>query len=577
MKKLIAFFILVFGLASLAGMNSLSHSVDVEETSPALSSYLMGGESSQWAVHLGGANADLASAIVQTSDGGYAMAGYTGSFGAGNIDFWVVKLNPDGSIAWEKTYGDGDLNFASAMAATADVGYIVVGSTGNYHPQWFGYWVLRLDSNGEVLWQKKFGSGGTNFVSQVIETSQETDEGGFITAGYLRPVATGKTDAWIVNLDTDGNITWQKSYQVPIAGIATSIKMSNSGNYIVAGYYYPTSGNEPSDFWVFTLEPDGNIIWQKSLLRNSSYDMAWAVEETSDGSIIVVGEIDKYTVSSSFWIVKWDAKGNLLWQKTYGGAETETAYSVTQSEDGGFVVAGSTESFISTSFSSYDTPSGQLVPIPSPSPSMENDAWVLKLDSNGEINGCSVGGDSNATPVDTNITIINTNITPQVSTATVVDTAVTPQISTANAEFVCFVQTTPTPTLTFTPIITETATSTISPTPTQTPTPTDTNTPTPTESITPSPSITNTPTPTESITPTHTSTNTATSTESSTPTITTTPTPTASLTNTPTPSMTTSPSLTPTLTLTISPTTSPSVTPIAPPLYAIYLPAIWRP
>ena len=425
MKKNAMLFVVIVCLVLLISTNSLSHSAGAEIELSSNSNHLLGDGSSQWAVHLGGANADLASAIVQTGDGGYAMAGYTGSFGAGNVDLWVVKINSNGSIAWEKTYGDSNLNFASTMTTTADGGFMVAGSTGNYHPQWFGYWVLRLDSNGEVLWQKKFGSGGTNFVSQVIETSngdflmvgetgtfstpargwilkldangnslwqkiyggsetakfysvQETSEG-YMVAGYLRPVATGKTDAWVVNLDTEGNITWQKSYQAPSAVMATSIKRSLSGNYIVAGQYNSSSGY--SDFWVIMLEPDGDILWQKSLLRIATYDTAWAVEETSDGNIILVGEIDKYTASSAFWVVKWDANGNLLWQKTYGGIGVETAYAVTLSEDGDLVVAGSTESFTFPNISSYRS-DGQLVPVPSPSPftgKLVDVMWVKRV------------------------------------------------------------------------------------------------------------------------------------------------------------------------------------------------------
>jgi hypothetical protein len=228
--------------------------------------------------HIGRSNDDEARSVVQTGDGGYIVAGYTRSNDGdvsgnhGGADAWVVKLNSDGTIAWQKTLGGSSYDEAHSIVQTSDGGYIVAGYTrsndgdvsGNHGEE--DAWVVKLDSEGNIEWQKTFGGSSYDEANSIVQTS----DGGYIVAGYTKSsngdVAYGgstyhggiQEDVWVIKLDSHGNIIWQEALGGGGYDRAFSIAQTSDDGYVVAGYAGSNdgdvSGNHGSyDVWVVKL------------------------------------------------------------------------------------------------------------------------------------------------------------------------------------------------------------------------------------------------------------------------------------------------------------------------------------
>ncbi len=355
-----------------------------------------------WQKTYGGTGTDVATAIEQTSDGGYIVAGWTNSFGAGGSDVWVLKLNTDGTVAWQKTYGGSGSNYASSVQQTADGGYIVAGGADG------DAWVLKLNSDGTVAWQKAYGGPGTDYATSV----RQTGDGGYIVAGYADASGSGNTDAWLLKLNSSGTVLWQKTYGGPEIDAVVSIQQTGDGGYIAAGY--SDSFNPGSrDAWVLKLNASGSVLWQKAY-GGPGEDFVSSIQQTADGGYIVAGYTSSFGAGNEdAWVLKLNGDGSVAWQKTYGGSGDEEAKSIQQTADGGYIVAGYTSSFGAGN----------------------GDVWVLKLDAEGGITGCAAIGTSNATPQSTNASVSspsfstqNTSVADVSSFAITSNTAVTPAL-----------------------------------------------------------------------------------------------------------------------------------------------------
>ncbi len=323
----------------------------------------------QWQKSLGGSSPDYASAIQNTPDGGYIMAGYTQSINVnvtgnhGLTDYWVVKLNAIGTIQWQKTLGGSNYDYARAIQITADGGYIVAGASGSTDGDVTGnhgdydYWIVKLDTLGNIQWQKSLG-GSNNDHAQSIQT---TSDGGYVVTGYSSSndgeviENHGSNEYWVVKLDGIGNIQWQKSLGGSSTDSAYSIQITSDNGYIIAGGSNSNNGDITgnhgnSDYWVVKLNALGTIQWQKSL-GGTSDDYAVAIQITSDGGYVIAGgsnsnngDITGNNGNEDFWVVKLDDTGTLQWQKSLGGSGYDYARAIQTTADGGYVIAGESDS-----------------------------------------------------------------------------------------------------------------------------------------------------------------------------------------------------------------------------------------
>jgi predicted secreted protein len=188
----------------------------------------------EWQKTYGGSWDDVRS-FQQTIDGGYIVAGWTGSFGAGGDDIWILKLSSTGDIEWQKTYGGSEYDRALSVQQTSDGGYIIAGKTDSFGAEGGDTWVLKLSSAGEIEWQKTFGGSSDDYASSI----QETSDGGYIIAGKTDSFGAGGDDTWVLKLSSAGEIEWQKTYGGSSDDYASSIQETSDGGYmekVVGGF-----------------------------------------------------------------------------------------------------------------------------------------------------------------------------------------------------------------------------------------------------------------------------------------------------------------------------------------------------
>ena len=298
------------------------------------------------------------------------------------------------AIDWSRIYGGSNADFAYSIQQTSDGGYIVAGTTNSFGAGDNDFWILKLDSSGNVTWQKTYSGAYDDYAYSI----QQTGDGGYIVAGDTYSFGAGDPDIWIVKLDSSGTITWQKTYGGTSWDEAHSVQQTADGGYIVAGSY---SG----DMWILKLDSSGTITWQKTY-GGTNWDEAHSVQQTNDGGFIVAGEgnaLNNVSVND-YWIIKLTSSGTITWQKTYGGSDNDYSYSIQQTSDGGYVVAGYTWSFGAG----------------------DADFWVLKLNPYGTMNSsCTFIEPTSISPVDSTISSADTNATDISTSCNVSDTGIT--------------------------------------------------------------------------------------------------------------------------------------------------------
>jgi uncharacterized delta-60 repeat protein len=325
------------------------------------------GSASTFAKTIGGSDGDYAHSIIQSSDGGYVVAGETLSFGAGSFDFYVVKLDSSGNVEWTKTIGGSGWDFARSIIQSSDGGYVVAGKTKSFGAGYSDIYVVKLDSAGNVQWTKTIGGSYNDEAWSIIQSS----DGGYVVAGYTESFGAGSADFYVVKLDSSGNVEWTKTIGGRSIDAAVSIIQSSDGGYVVAGETL-SFGAGGFDFYVVKLDSSGNVEWTKTI-GGSDFDYAYSIIQSSDGGYVVAGKTKSFGAGGfDFYVVKLDSAGNVQWTKTIGGSDFDAAYSIIQSSDGGYVVAGETLSF----GAGY------------------SDIYVVKLDSAGNVQWTKIIGGS---------------------------------------------------------------------------------------------------------------------------------------------------------------------------------------
>jgi len=321
----------------------------------------------QWEKSYGGIFDDYACSVQQTTDGGYIVCGcafssggdVTGHHGYDNPDYWIIKLTSTGEKEWAKCYGGTDNEIALSVKQTSDEGYIVTGwsiSEDGDLPEncAHGYWILKLNSLGDTLWTKCIYVGLIDVVG--AQSVLQTFDGGYIVTGTVIPnnpnTNTG-FDYSVIRLDSTGNVIWNKFYGGSSYDHAKMISQTADSNYIIVGYSDSNDGDVSGnhgqrDCWILKIDTLGDIIWS-GCVGGSSMDYGRDLSITSDGGYVVAGstlskyiDYDHNNMSEKYWIFKMNSSGNLEWQKCFGGSNGDYAHSIQQTNDGDYIVAGKT-------------------------------------------------------------------------------------------------------------------------------------------------------------------------------------------------------------------------------------------
>ncbi|MCH7713068.1 MAG: hypothetical protein IIC99_05550 [Chloroflexi bacterium] len=314
-----------------------------------------------WSVSFGGSDDDAAYAVAQAADGGYVLAGETRSAGAGGRDVWLVKTDAEGNQVWTTTLGGTNDDVAYDIQATRDGGFVIAGKTHSFRTDgedtavFSDFWLIKTDSEGNELWSQAYGNqilpmadGGLP-TSDVAYSVQETADGGFIMAGqtFLKQddEPFPSNHFWLVKTGPDGTEQWRKVFGGTWNDEARAVRQTADGGYILAGSTMSASNGETTDAWLVKTGADGNLVWSQAY-GGSGIDMARDVIQAPDGGYVFTGLTNSSGEGfSDFWMVKTDGDGNQEWATTFGGLTRETAHSISQTCDGGYVMAGWTESF----------------------------------------------------------------------------------------------------------------------------------------------------------------------------------------------------------------------------------------
>ena len=305
----------------------------------------------QWQKTIGDNNAVSINDAQQTTDGNYILAG-TKHNDLNSRDYWIAKLNSNADIEWEKTYGGSRTDEAKSIQQTTDGGYIVAGSTFSHDGDVTNNnggndaWILKLTTNGDIEWQKTYGGSADDYLNSI----KQTTDGGYIAVGGSNsnngdiPNNQGYTDAWIIKIDTNGNIEWSKTFGGNASDGLVDIQQTTNGGYLTVGVTQSTDGW--GDYLVINLQTNGNLEWQKTY--GSIYtDIASCIQKTNDGHYLLVGysnSNDGTTINpngnSDALLIKIDNLGNILQQTSVGTNDSEVANNILQTHDNNFLIVG---------------------------------------------------------------------------------------------------------------------------------------------------------------------------------------------------------------------------------------------
>ncbi|MFQ5906150.1 MAG: hypothetical protein ACE5JA_06210, partial [bacterium] len=289
----------------------------------------------------GGSGWDGGWSVQQTLDRGYIIAGATPYLGSGKYDVYLVKTDSLGNVLWEETYGEPYEDKGYSVQQTLDGGYVIAGKTysfGGYGVDGDVY-LIKTDSLGHLLWERTYGGSEDDEGWSV----QQTSDRGYIVAGYTGSFGAGYTDVCLFKTDSLGNVLWEKTYGGESTEYGYSVDQTVDGGYVVAGHTRIGAGNY--DFYLVKTDSLGNLLWERTY-GGSENDRGYSVQQTSDGGYVIAGYTESFGAGSGdVYLVRTDSLGNVLWEKTYGGSRSDAVYDVQQTLDGGFILGGHTYSF----------------------------------------------------------------------------------------------------------------------------------------------------------------------------------------------------------------------------------------
>lgn len=335
-----------------------------------------------WAHTYGGAEYDEVYALIECSGGGYAIAGVTRSYGPANQNGWLVRADSDGNHLWNQTYGGSNSDETYAVVECSNGDFALAGTE---QSAGVGAWIIRTDENGHMLWNRTYDSGFSGGRDLV-----EASSGGFVLLATNHH-GTAEDDLWLLRTDASGNPLWNRTYgnvgsdETDVALVECSngdyaflgitlgagmmddawlIRTNSTGHHLWNHTYGIATENEfPYDLievssggfafvgaqlgmWLVRTNASGTVLWEKTLSFSEGNARGHSLVECSDGGFAIAGFSEGWgTTSNDFLLVRTDANGDVLWYKTFGGSAWDTGKALVQTTNGDFLIAGETESF----------------------------------------------------------------------------------------------------------------------------------------------------------------------------------------------------------------------------------------
>jgi len=292
----------------------------------------------EWNTTFGLEGDDRGYCVQETDDGGFIVVGRKDDR---TDDVWLLKTDPHGNVQWDQTYGDEDFLYEGGYGVqqTSDGGYIVVGYYDPY-PSVSDVWLIKTYANGNVQWDRYFG-GSSRDIGYAV---QETADLGFIITGFTLSYGVGGGDVWLLKTDSSGNEVWNRTYGGGALDIGDAVQQTADGGFIIAGRTR-SFGAGDYDVWLIKTDSSGYEEWNTTY-GGAAIDQGFSVQQTSDTGYIIAGQTSSYGAGSAdVWLIKTDSSGNEQWNETYGGTGSDSGSSVDQTFDGGYVLTGTTTSY----------------------------------------------------------------------------------------------------------------------------------------------------------------------------------------------------------------------------------------
>ncbi len=342
----------------------------------------------EWNRTFGGPYGDGIWSAQATEDGGYLLVGYTSARGEGS-DLWLIRVDSEGRGLWNRIFGGSGEDVGYFIQNTRDGGSIITGTTASYGVGDERLWLIKADSNGSKQWDRTFGG----FVSSAGDggwSVNETDDGGYIVTGYTKSYGAGAKDLWLIKTDSAGNKQWDKTFGGSMDDVGMSVIQVADGGYVMAGRT-ASYGSGKDDIWLLKTDFKGRELWNRTfggaeddvgfqalelhdgyavvgrtqsgregkrailiktdLLGGKQWETAYlkgstgiSLQSTSDGGFIISGSIDSAGTGKDAFLIKTDSSGREEWAFSLGGPGEETGCFALEDRDGGYLLAGITNS-----------------------------------------------------------------------------------------------------------------------------------------------------------------------------------------------------------------------------------------
>jgi len=291
-----------------------------------------------WVKNFGGERKETASAITKTADGGYIAVGSTKSYGAGGYDFYIVKMDAEGNKLWERVAGGSAKDEATAVTATKDGGVLVLGTTKSYGVGSYNYYAIKLDTKGFLVWEQVAGGKDWDIPSGVVEA----DDGSFLLVGKSESFGENSYDGYVVKLSAEGKFIWEKTFGGKKEDMISAIAKGSDGGFLLVGKT-KSYKDKKGDAFIIKLDKDGKKLLVKTY-GDKGKDRAFGVTATKDGGYAITGSSRAMSYGrTDFILIMMDKEGNITGSNHYGAKKEEIAYAVTELNDGGIVMVGDTK------------------------------------------------------------------------------------------------------------------------------------------------------------------------------------------------------------------------------------------
>lgn len=287
----------------------------------------------------GGPQNDYTYGVLAATDGGYLMVGTTSSYGAGKSDAWLIKANSNGLAEWNRTYGGAGNDYGCNMIATSDGGYALVGYTDSYGPSMEG-WLIKVDAQGNMQWNRTYNNAGAEYTANLLTTP----DGGYLLIGSVFMAGANQCDGLIVKTDASGVMQWNRTIGGDVGSDYLWDAIVEHGGYVIVGST-ASFGAGADDAWLLKIGTDGVTLWNHTY-GGSFDDFGWWLTKSSEGGYVISGSTSSFGAGKfDAWILGTSPEGVVQWNQTFGGVEDDFGYDMVGTGDGGYAVAGYTFSY----------------------------------------------------------------------------------------------------------------------------------------------------------------------------------------------------------------------------------------